>query len=170
MKTIHKKINYQKKLSRKKRQIGINISKKNKHRLNAKSKKYNKYKIISKSMIGGAGTKVKGSKKWRYTRKTVTGRISTGQPSMFKDKSIPTNTNTNTYTRIGYTTISTRLTPNFKVDTIMSKSEVGDKIYTKYYPTDSENKNTGKDWTEANSVGLDSILKSQATDLQKPKK
>ena len=35
---------------------------------------------------------------------------------------------------------------------------------------DSENKNTGKDWTEANSVGLDSILKSQATDLQKPKK
>lgn len=35
---------------------------------------------------------------------------------------------------------------------------------------DSENKNTGKDWTEANSVGLDSILKSQATDLQKSKK
>ena len=35
---------------------------------------------------------------------------------------------------------------------------------------DSENNNTGKDWTEANSVGLDSILKSQATDLQKSKK
>jgi hypothetical protein len=138
MKTIHKKINYKQKLSRKKRYIGINISKKYKNRLNAKSQKYNKYKIISKSMIGGAGTKVKGSKNWRYTRKTGTSRISTGQPSMFKDKSIPTNT----YTRIGYTTISTRLTPNFKVDTIMSKSEVGDKIYTKYYPTDSENKNT----------------------------
>jgi hypothetical protein len=35
---------------------------------------------------------------------------------------------------------------------------------------DSESKNAGKEWTKANSVGLDSILKSQATDLQKSNK
>jgi hypothetical protein len=35
---------------------------------------------------------------------------------------------------------------------------------------DTENKKAGKEWTKVNSVGLDSILKSQATDLQKPKK
>ena len=35
---------------------------------------------------------------------------------------------------------------------------------------DSESKKAGKEWTKANSVGLDSILKSQATDLQKSNK
>ena len=35
---------------------------------------------------------------------------------------------------------------------------------------DSEHKKAGKEWTKTNSVGLDSILKNQATDLQKSNK